>query len=220
MLTITYGEFMPKILPLFAFVAPFLVLTGCAVTDTEISVTKPEWTYHSDAKQTVFINMPVDKRIFDASTKDPSIPSTDPSTLAVGRKRNGWGKAMGSFTLPKEQGVDNVIKQSLEKAFSDNGYKVVNEQKLITPATILVNSKIMKFWTWMNPGFAAITLSANVEVSVDMLKDGNQVDSFTAEGVASEPFLAGFANNYEKVLNDAYRNFINNVSQHLSELKE
>lgn len=174
---------------------------------------------NSDFEKTVFVNKPIDARNFDPETKDPSMPSTKKSTLAVGRKRNGYGKALGSFYLPKDSGVDSLVQKALEKAFDENGYKVLVNKKDITKSTFVVDPEVIKFWSWMNLGFWQITLSSEIETNVRLTSAGREIGAFVARGEARERFQTGMTSNVEVVVKAAYHRFIEDAKKKISELK-
>ena len=131
--------------------------------------------------QQIYINSVVDKRVFEVKPPEPNIPSLDPSepqsdaikARAVGRKRNGYGMALGDILLNEGQSVNSVVKNSLTEAFVGKGYQVIENKDQITPQTYIADVKILKFWAWMNPGFFAITLNCEIETNVDIKQEGD-----------------------------------------------
>ena len=196
----------------------FNLLTGCAVGTSELQLVEPE-LFQKDvtATKSVFINLPTDNRVFNPQTKDPSVPSTEPSNKAVGRKRNSWGVALGDFSLAGDQTVNSLVKVALEKAFELNGFKVINDRADIAKSTLMVNSQITKFWTWINPSFSHITFSANIETDVEIKDSRKGEEKIKIEGRYSEGFPLFLTSNIQKILQKTYEYFIGNATLNLEE---
>ena len=207
---------MLKIIRILSFITLFTLLTGCAVGTSELQLVEPELSLKDvSATKSVFVNLPTDNRVFNPQTKDPSVPSTEPSNKAVGRKRNTWGAALGDFALAGDQTVNSLVKVALEKAFESNGFKVINNKADIAKSTLVVDSQITKFWTWSNPGFSHITLSANIETDVEIKDSRKSEEKIKIEGRYSEGFQLGLTSNFQKVLQKAYDYFISNATLNL-----
>lgn len=108
---------------------------------------------------------------------DPSTPSlgfegalqasVDVKARAVARKRGGFGKAFGDVLLEHGQTVVGLIQENLTTAFQQAGYRVASEGAA-GPVPLVVDVRIRKFWAWFQPGFWAITLSANIETELQV----------------------------------------------------
>lgn len=212
---------MHYILRISFILLTFLFLSGCALTDAQLTLSTPELSNQSPlSAPTVFINKPTDARAFGSKTANPSIPSTQPSLIAIGRKSNAFGTSLGTLFLAEPQSVDTVIEKALRKAFDLNGYRVVTDKNEISSTTLLVNPKILQFWTWMQPGFWQITLSNIIEAQVNVNnRKEKKEETFTAIGEYSEGFQVGTEGNYQKVINQGYKNFIENATQAISRLR-
>ena len=160
-------------------------LSGCATSRSEIKVASPSATSPSTHKrvareQTVWIQSVIDERQFEAAPRDPSIPSlgfegaaqasAEIKARAFGRKRGGFGMALGDVLLDQDQSVSSVIKEELSAAFSDAGYRVAAREADAGANPLVVNVHIRQFWSWINMGFWALTL--NNRISTDLVFSG------------------------------------------------
>lgn len=167
-----------KVVVLFACV----LLAGCATNRSEIKLNSPSVAVSNAAivsGRTAVIRLVKDERVFEQAPSDPSTPSlgfegaaqasADVKSRAIGRKRNGFGKAMGDILLQDGQTVDGVVRENLAAALNQSGYKVVSDAE-IDSTTLVVNVHVNKFWTWLQPGFWAITLHAIIDT--DLVQPG------------------------------------------------
>lgn len=198
------------------FATSALLFTGCATKRGEVALQVPAVktaTAPSNGKQ-IYINSVVDKRVFELKPADPSTPSLDPSEAqsdavkarAVGRKRNGYGMALGDILLNENQSVSSVIKDSLKEALTDKGYSVIEAKEQITPQTYIADVKIIKFWSWMNMGFWALTLSCEIETNVDIKQEGNP-QTYSLHVKTADSFQTGMESNYIEVMQKALKEY-------------
>lgn len=162
-------------------VALILLVTGCATNRSVIPIATPDTSITSGEKGSVYIAAVIDNRVFEEAPRDPSIPSlgfggaaaaTDAvKARAIGRKRNGYGKAIGDILLPEGQTVELLIREHAAKAFSDAGWKVVDNANADQAVSIHIN----EFWAWFKPGFWAITLNSKVNTTLVFVHPDHQV---------------------------------------------
>ncbi len=199
------------------FATSALFFSGCAAKRGEVALQVPTAKAEatpSNGKQ-IYINSVVDKRVFEVKPPEPNIPSLDPSEAqtdaikarAVARKRNGYGMAMGDIVLNADQTVNSVIKDSLIEAFTGNGYHVIETKDQITPQTYIADIQILKFWSWMNPGAFAITLSCEIETNVNVQKEGN-LENHSLHVKAADSFQMGTESNYIEIMQKALQQYI------------
>lgn len=163
-----------------AAAAAFLLLTGCATSRSEVRLSSPGAavdTPSSDGK-VVVIRSIRDDRIFEEAPKDPSTPSlgfggaeaasAEIRARAIGRKRNGYGKALGDVLLENGQTIEAVIGENLTAALRQAGYRVQSSSG--DADAVQLDVRIKRFWAWFQPGFWAITLNANI--STELVVDG------------------------------------------------
>jgi hypothetical protein len=196
-----------------------LFSTGCASVRGQVHLQVPATSQSVHANgRSVFINSVKDMRVFEVKPPEPNIPSLPDDNLnnqyekahIIARKRNGFGKAMGSISLKDGQTVDSVIKKSVEQAFMEKGYTVIEDRSNIKDNTTIVNVNIQKFWSWMNPGFWAITLSTEISTDLSMTnKEGSKKENVHVK--ESEHFQTGVGGNWIEVMQKALRQYIADV---------
>ena len=162
-----------------------------------------------DKKQAV-IRSVTDQRIFEQEPSDPSVPSlgfggsdSAPDAIkerAVARKRNGFGKAMGDVLLEHDT-VKSAVRQAVQQALTDAGYQVVNEgQSSSSEPDLTVDVRIVRFWSWFNPGFWAITL--HTAISTDFMLKGRKAP-LNVSVQSDENYQAATDGNWKEIINKA-----------------
>lgn len=157
------------------------VTSGCATNRSELKISSPVVDKPiATLGRTVVVRSVVDERVFEEAPKDPSTPSLgfggansappDIKARAIGRKRNGFGKAIGDVLLQPGQSVAGLVKENIEAALQQAGYNVSTQVSTTTPP-LYVDIHIKQFWSWFQPGFWAITLHANIATDL-ILSDG------------------------------------------------
>lgn len=166
------------------------LLAGCVTGRSELklaSASAPPQPGSPEAKlaaapaaapngKTIFVRAVSDERVFEEKPRDPATPSLGNGGLAAatpeikarafGRKRNGYGKAMGDIVLDEGQTVAGVVRESVVVAFKDAGFQVA-EGAAPPEGAIVVDVHIKQFWEFYTPGFWAVSVTANVEAQVD-----------------------------------------------------
>jgi hypothetical protein len=160
------------------------VLGGCATSRSEVKIAAPAVTAPAAATKAraVVIRSVRDERMFMEKPADPSTPSlglegggTSPDAVkarAIGRKRNGYGQALGDVLLQDGQTVSGLVRDHLGAAFRQAGYRVAPDVASAGADPLLVDVRIRKFWAWLKPGFWAITAHANVETELQVAGGG------------------------------------------------
>jgi len=167
------------------FIIPFIVsicllLEGCATSRSELKLASvaAEPTQATIAtKGTVILRSVKDERIFEQAPGNPSIPSlgfegaaqatAETKARAIGRKRNGFGMALGDVLLENGQTVEGIVRENLAAALRQSGYQVLNANPG-DPKAILMDAHIKQFWAWFQPGFWAITLHTKIETNLEV----------------------------------------------------
>lgn len=165
-----------------------VLLAGCATSRSEIKLQTPELVPSSNVAFTgrvVVIKTVTDDRVFEQAPPDPSTPSlgfggSDKATAqvkaqAVGRKRNGFGKALGDVLLEKGQTVEGVVRQNLKVALEQDGYQV-KDQADAGATPVVLDVSIKKFWAWFQPGFWAVTLHADIATVLTVEGSGTPLE--------------------------------------------
>lgn len=141
------------------------MLSGCATTRSEVTLgagPAPANTAEASRKP-VAIGDVVDARRFEASPREPSTPSLGGEgndaaarARAIARKRNTYGMALGDVLLEPGQTVAGVVRRQFAGALAEAGYRVVDAG---TPDAPVIDVRIDQFWSWLTPGFFAVTVS-------------------------------------------------------------
>ena len=164
---------------LFGVLLLALLVTGCATNRGVVSLQIEDAATPSVLNgQTVFISAVQDLRVFEENPATADIPSLglggaaaaseEIKKRAIARKRNSYGKALGDILLDENQTVETVVRRSLAKALIEDGYEVVSSREGLGPNGMVLEVDINKFWSWMKPGFWAITLSSEIEVVIQV----------------------------------------------------
>lgn len=156
------------------------ILGGCATSRSEVKVSAPEATATPAVTKprAVVIRSVRDERLFMEKPGDPSTPSLGlegggaaPDAVkarAIARKRNGFGQALGDVLLQDGQSVTGLVREHLGAAFRQAGYRVAPDAASAGADPLLVDVRIRKFWSWLQPGFWAITVHANIETELQV----------------------------------------------------
>lgn len=199
-----------------------LFVTGCALTRSVVPVDVAVPIGNPINGIDVKIVSVEDDRDFQVRPKTPDVPSLSENEVinesvkarAIGRKRNGYGAAIGDVLLPEGQTVADVIKSSLSNSFRQAGYRVLGEGDANYDTALPISVKMTQFWSWIEMGFWQGKLHNDSEViikgPIDKLKNGITVSNQQAIPVsmvrddewqksASEG-AAGLANNVAKEL--------------------
>ncbi len=148
-----------------------MLVTGCATNRGMIDV-RVVPTPDPQSSAVVKIVRVTDQRVFElrptvASTpslKDGQINNKAITSRAIARKRNGFGKALGDILLPEGRSVEDLVKESVQKALRDKGYSVATDDSQVD--VIPVEVDINQFWAWMTPGVWSIGLEFEAEVDI------------------------------------------------------
>jgi uncharacterized lipoprotein YajG len=201
-----------------ALVFSACLLTGCATSRGLVSLAIPaSVNVTSSNGEEIYIHSVVGKRTFEEAPKSPNIPSLDPSEpqsahiklRAIARKRNTFGKGLGDILLNEGQTVESVIYDSLRQALIDRGYRVIEKNGTMSTNSQIVDVEINKFWSWMNPGFWAITLSTEIETNISV--KGNEGETKTIYVKAAEHFQTAVEANWLSVMHSALKEYISEV---------
>src|ERR1043166_1500608 len=195
-------------------------LTACATTRSELNIAGPAPAKAPAAKtgKTIVIRSVTDERVFEQAPKQPNIPSlgfegADKATAevkarAIGRKRNGFGKAMGDVLLENGQTVTGLVRQHLTSALEQAGYQVINDAAKTQSSTPTLDVHIKQFWTWVNPGFWSISLTNHI--TTDLALSGNPTPVII-DVEKKEGFQVIVESDWIKVVNQALEEYRSQV---------
>ena len=183
----------PLVIPILLVVS----LSACALGRSVIEVTPPASAAIAGTAA-VKITEVRDTRRFTVNPRDPSEPSlgeaaeiNDPkiTARAIGRKRGGFGAALGDVALPEGSTVAGLVRDAAQTALQDKGYRVVNETSPDYAAALPLALVVDRFWAWFTPGFFSVTATfkASVVMTGDPLIGGTPM---SADGFASTSGLA------------------------------
>lgn len=198
------------------------VLTGCA---TSRGVVAPQMSAGANPQQGVAVRIVTveDKRSFQVEPKEPSIPSLmdnnigdkDLKSRAIGRKRNGFGKALGDVILPEGQSVSGLTEKTIARTLRDAGFRVVTPTDPDYDQAIPVTAQIDKLWAWFRPGFWAVALESNYDITVDGNVPGLQTaPKLTGESRTTMQLATG--SDWTKVIEDSLANFSGKLKEKLN----
>jgi hypothetical protein len=169
-----------KVVVRTAMLVACVAMNGCATSRSEIKLSSPVAAPSAAAVstgRTVVIRSIKDERQFEQAPSDPSTPSlgfegadkasAETKARAIGRKRGGFGKALGDVLLQDGETVTSVIRSNLTAALQEAGYQVKSEEAA-GPSPLIIDVHIKKFWAWFEPGFWAIKLHTNITTDLDL----------------------------------------------------
>ena len=203
----------------FGMVISALLLGGCATSRSIINVPMPASAGLASLNgKDIKINSVTDKRTFEVSPSEPSTPSLDPSeeqgdkirARAIARKRNTYGRGLGDILLPEGKTVEALIEDALRQGFIESGYRVIGSNEPATANTYIVDAQISKLWSWMNPGFWAITLSSEISTDID-IKHGSTITKQAVAAKASDTFQVATESNWGVMMQRALKAYIDDL---------
>lgn len=160
-----------------------LTVSACATNRSVITVEAPTG---EQPKSSHFAKITEvrDLRQFSVNPRDPSQPSLgseeeirDPKITgrAVGRKRNGYGMALGDVAVPESTSVAGLVRDAARKALQDRGYVVVEQNSPQYAQALPLSLDVQQFWTWISLGMfeGTFTFDATVGMSGNGLVAAN-----------------------------------------------
>jgi hypothetical protein len=137
---------------------------GCATT---LDVRVPAATNPTAGPAVTFVRV-TDRREFQRKPPEASIPSLKDGQIedraltsrAIGRKRSGWGKALGDILLPEGRSVEQLTAEALARGLRESGYRVIEPASPGREDAIPLEVDIQEFWAWVAPGW-------NMHISFD-----------------------------------------------------
>ena len=203
--------------------AALLMVTGCATSRSVVSVGS-EGAYNNanpTAGQAVKIEV-TDVRIFEARPPTPDIPSlkdgdirnTATTARAIGRKRNGYGKALGDILLPEGQTVSMITTDAIANGFKQAGYRVLKPGEPGYDQAADIKVKVKQYWSWVDIGFWALTLHCRAEVDITGPVKGLE-KGMVVLSEAQEKAGAAFEETWQDIANQGLSALTTEVAQKL-----
>jgi hypothetical protein len=198
-----------------------LILGGCATSRSIVDVKVSPGLNPANGKAVKIVQI-TDGRKFEVAPRIQSIPSLNEEEIkdskitsrAVGRKRNGYGKAMGDFHLPEQRTVQDVVREAMTKALREKGYSVVEQGAATYQNALPLEADIGQFWTYMTPGMWSLTLEFETIVRIR----GNAFPTSKEEqirGYAQMSTQVGSESNYVETMQSGIEDFIKNFKEKL-----
>lgn len=137
------------------------LLGGCAAGRSVVTSTFDPGV--NPAAGTIVRIEPVeDARVFTPAPPQADMPSLmnageiDNKAItsrAVGRKRGGFGAALGDVLLPEGESVQQLSRAVVTRAMREAGYRVASPGEPAYAEAIPIKVRIDEFWSWFSPGF-------------------------------------------------------------------
>lgn len=151
-----------------------ILLSGCGRTSSSVLPTM-ESSPNPQQGPTVRIETVQDLRHFEIKPPRADIPSLQEGDVhdvnltarALGRKRAGFGLALGNVFLPEGQTVASLVKEATIQGFREAGYRVLTEQDPGYRQALPITAKINQFWGWGHLKKGANAISYRAEIQVD-----------------------------------------------------
>lgn len=172
-----------------------------------------------NAEVKVSINEVVDRRSFSPVSEDRTVPQLvtegldDPAITArsVGLFWTAGGDAFWDLLLPEDRPVTSLVTETLENAFRDAGFTVVEPG---ANGAIPVTAEILRFWTW-NTGSWTFQFHFATEIRIR-----GQVPPFeTGETVNGNVMLrsaiGGSGKSYINTITKGLENFTENFNSRI-----
>ncbi|HIJ78974.1 MAG: hypothetical protein OEY01_07875 [Desulfobulbaceae bacterium] len=196
---------MKKITFLFSLFLVHFLVVGCATNRGVVNLQLEGSTVSQATNgKSIFVQSVSDARVFEEAPRSADIPSlgfggataasNEIKKRAIARKRNGFGKALGDILLDEGQTVEKVVKDTVCRSFKELGYEVIDDPAKVDKDTIIAKVTIDKFWSWMNPGFWAITLNSEISTKIELKDSSKQIDETIYAKVDGKYQVAGTGN--------------------------
>ncbi len=200
-----------------------MTLTSCATNRSVLIFTPEEPLSSTFLNKSAVIRSITDARQFMDKPPTPDIPSlgqggvlkhnSELRSRAVGRKRNGYGKALGDVFLEENNSVQNLVINTLANVLNKYGYKIYDINSPYPPETILVDITINKFWSWIDIGFWSIGIEAEIDTAVSITYDDNKTKSISAR--TSNRVMAATDSAWKETIDLVLQDYKNNAVEEL-----
>jgi hypothetical protein len=201
------------------------MVSGCAASRSVVSLDQPSGAI-ANPEQGVAVKIVsvTDERHFESAPKNPDTPSLSEDDIgnnsikarAIGRKRGGFGKALGDVLLPEGQTVSDMMGGALTAGFRQANYRVLVPGDAGYDAAIPVKARVIQFWSWLQMGFWQLHAHNRAEVEIagpmQVLKDG-----LTVHGGSEVSSMAVTESDWQSVASQGVKNFTENLVKVLTE---
>jgi len=214
---------MTRIVRAFCTLVALGFLGGCATTRsyTTLTVPEPASAVTPSTGKIIVIDEVKDQRQFQADPGDPSIPSLKPGEqyqlnadqrkAAIGRKRGGFGNAMGDYMLEGNQTVETLTRDLISTSLRSMGYQIITQPNASSSAEHL-SVAVDQFWEWFTPGFWTATLEARLKTRLAFSGPaGNKTIEVT--GYGRNQIQTGREANWQLTYSRAFGDYEKNLQQ-------
>jgi hypothetical protein len=208
--------------PIIALVSFSIIglTSGCVTGRRSLGIEVPpaESSTAVASKGALSIGQVTDSREFVNKPDSPSTPSingdvkllsAEAKSTFIGRQRNTWGHAEGDIVLPDGQNVQGKVSELLREGLKRRGYSVTGG------APISVSAEVQQFWTWMTPGFFALSFEAQLECKVTVTNGAKQ-STFVVKGYGLNHGQFAKDSNWREAYDIAVQDFLKNLDAGLS----
>lgn len=202
-----------------------LLLSGCATNRsiTDIKMPQSKEIAQNTGKE-VFIKLPVDKRVYKKNPIADNEPSLNPRRTqtgsvkerAYGRKTNGYNQRIGDVLLPRKKSVSLLMQKTLQQAFLEKGFKIIEDERDINENTYIVNTDILTFWTWHDSKDWEAPLHAQISTQLSITIGSSDVPKFqlvSVKVVHAHPTI--FERKWSKAMRNAISVYIDSLKKQL-----
>ena len=117
---------------------------------------------------------------------------------------------MGDIVFPAGQTVQEKVAALLREGLKGRGYEIVE----LSATDNSVKAEIDQFWTWMTPGFFALSFEAQVTCKVTVTHAGKQ-SSFVVKGYGLNHGQFAKDVNWREAYDIAFEDFLKNLNEQL-----
>lgn len=198
-----------------------VLMGGCAAID---SVVTPDLVMVANPVEGIAVRIETveDARQFQERPPHPDQPSLASSVIgdasvrarAIGRKRNGFGLALGDIRIPEGQTVAGLIGNAITQGFRMAGYRVLSSGQSGYEQAVPISAKINQFWCWVNIGLVGATVSNRTEVVLSAPRPP-VTGNLTVSGTASESGMMVVEDDWQKIAGLGLANFAQNLRKSL-----
>jgi len=205
---------------LVAALGTVVLLAGCAAGRSVVPASIDSGRNPSQGPA-VRIESVQDVRTFVVNPPSPDTPSlmdndeinnTTITSRAVGRKRGGFGAALGDVMLPEGQTVQMLVESAVARALRESGYRVVERGSPGHAQAAPIDIRIDQFWSWFNPGFWAVTVSFRGSIflrgALPQIRDGRVVSTQVQNSMQ-----AVFESDWQKVVDQGLEGLVRETKQ-------
>jgi hypothetical protein len=161
-----------------ALVAALCLLAGCAMSRSTVDLSRGSTAVPATAQpsqgQAVKIVSVADQRAFKIDPKTPQEPSLKDDNItdkaitsrAIGRKRGGFGLALGDVLLPEGDSVSAHVATALTNGFRQAGYRVLATGDAGYDQATPIQVVIKQYWSWLEVAMSG-NLNWRAEIELD-----------------------------------------------------